>query len=41
MRWVGHVESMGENRGSYRVMAVKPVGKRPLGRPSITLEDNI
>jgi len=33
MRWVGHVASMGEERGVYRVLVVKPEGKRPLGRP--------
>jgi hypothetical protein len=33
MRWVGHVASMGEGRGVYRVLVGKPEGKRPLGRP--------
>jgi hypothetical protein len=33
MRWVGHVERMGEGRGVYRVLVGKPEGKRPLGRP--------
>jgi hypothetical protein len=31
----------GEERGVYRVLAVKPVGKRPLGRPRHRWEDNI
>jgi len=31
MRWVGHVARMGEERGAYRVLVVKPEGKRPLG----------
>ena len=26
MRWVGHVERMGERRGVYRVLMGKPVG---------------
>ena len=33
MRWAGHVASMGEERGAYRVLVGKPEGKRPLGRP--------
>jgi len=32
-RWAGHVVRMGECRGLYRVLAGKPEGKRPLGRP--------
>jgi hypothetical protein len=32
---------MGEGRGVYRVLIVKPEGKRPLGRPSRRWEDNI
>ena len=31
--WAGHVARMGERRGVYRVLAGKPEGKRPLGRP--------
>ena len=34
MRWAGHVECMGEERG-------KPEGKRPLGRPRRRWVDNI
>ena len=33
MRWAGHVASMGEERGVYRVLVGKPERKRPLGRP--------
>ena len=29
----GHVARMGEVRGAYRVLAGKPEGRRPLGRP--------
>jgi len=32
---------MGERRGALRVLAGKPVGKRPLGRPWRTREYNI
>jgi len=41
MRWVGHVERMGEGRGVHRVLVGKPEGKRPLGRPRRRWEDNI
>jgi hypothetical protein len=40
-RWVGHVACMGEGRGVYRVLAGKPEGKRPLGRPRHRWEYNI
>jgi hypothetical protein len=33
MRWAGHVARMGKERGVYRVLVVKPEGRRPLGRP--------
>jgi hypothetical protein len=29
MRWAGHVEWLGEERGMYRVLVGKPEGKRP------------
>jgi hypothetical protein len=32
-RWAGHVARMGEERKLYKVLVVKPEGKRPLGRP--------
>ena len=41
MRWAGHVASMGERRGVYRVLMGKPEGKIPLGRPRHRWEDNI
>jgi hypothetical protein len=41
MRWAGHVASMGEGTGVYRVLVGKPEGKRPLGRPRRMWEDNI
>ena len=41
MRWTGHVARMWERRGVYRVLVVKPEGKRPLGRPRRGWEDNI
>jgi len=41
MRWAGHVERMGEDRGVDRVLVGKPEVKRPLGRPRRRWEDNI
>jgi hypothetical protein len=32
---------MGEGRGVYRVLVVKPEEKRPLGRPRCRWKDNI
>jgi len=36
VRWAGHVARMGERRRVYRVLAGKPEGKGPLGRPKVT-----
>jgi hypothetical protein len=33
MRWAGHVARIGEKRNSYRLLAGKPEGRRPVGRP--------
>jgi len=41
MRWAGHVERMGEERGVYRALVGKPEGRRPLGRPRRRWMDNI
>ena len=41
MRWAGRVARMGEERVVYRILAVKPEGKRPLGRPRRRWVDNI
>jgi hypothetical protein len=41
MRWAGHVARMGEGRGAYRVLVVRPEGKRSLGRPRRRWECNI
>jgi hypothetical protein len=41
MRWAGHVERMGEKRGTYRILVGRPEGRRPLGRPRHRWEDNI
>ena len=41
MRWAGHVARMGDSRGAYRVLVVRPEGKRPLGRHKRRWNDNI
>jgi len=41
MRWAGHVACMEERKSIYRVLVVKPEGKRLFGRPSHRYEDNI
>jgi hypothetical protein len=41
MGWAGHVARMGVGRGVYRVLAGRPEGKRPLGRPRRRWDDNI
>jgi len=41
MSWAGHVASMGERRGVYRVLVGKLERKRPLGRPRRSWDDNI
>jgi hypothetical protein len=41
MKWAGHVASMGEGRGVYRVLVGKSERKRPLRRPTRRWEDNI
>ena len=38
---MGHVARMGMRRGAYRVLAGKPDGKSPLGRPRLRWWDNI
>jgi hypothetical protein len=41
MRWAGHVARIGEARHAYRILLVKPEGKRPLGRPRRRWVDKI
>jgi hypothetical protein len=41
LRWEEHVARMGERRGTYKVLAGKPAGRRPLGRPRRRWENNI
>ena len=41
LRWAGHVARMEEGRSAFKILAGKPTGKRPLGRPGLRWEDNI
>jgi hypothetical protein len=41
IRWAGHVARMWEKRNTCRLLAVKPEGKSPLGRPRCRWVDNI
>jgi hypothetical protein len=41
IKWTENVVCMGDRRGVFRVLVVKPEGKRPLGRPRHRWEDNI
>jgi hypothetical protein len=41
IRRAGHVARMGEKRNVYRLLAGKPEGKRPVGRPRRTWKNNI
>jgi hypothetical protein len=40
IRWAGHVARMGKS-GVYRILVVRPEGRRESGRPRRTWEDNI
>jgi hypothetical protein len=41
MRWAGNVARIGMKRNAYKILAGKPEGKRPLGRPRRRWVDNI
>ena len=41
LRWVGYIVRMEEGRRAFKILKYKPRGKRPLGRPRSTWEDNI
>ena len=41
LRWAGHVARMEESRSAFKILAGKPIGKRPLGRRRCRWEDNI
>ena len=41
LRWAGHLARMEEGRIAFKILAGKPTGKRPLGRPRRRWEGNI
>jgi hypothetical protein len=41
LRWASHVTSVDEGRSAFKMLTGKPTGKRTLGRPRRTWEDNI
>ena len=41
LRWADHVARIEEGRSAFRILAGKPTGKRPLGRPRRRWEHNI
>jgi hypothetical protein len=41
MRWTGHIAHVGEKKNAFSVLVGEPEGKRPLGRPRRSWEDNI
>ena len=40
MRWAGHVARMEECRSAFKILAGKPRGNRPLGKPRRRWEEN-
>ena len=40
-RWPGHVARMEERKSAYKILTGKTTGKRHLGRPRPTWEENI
>ena len=41
LRWAGHLVRMEEGGSNFKILTGKPKGKRPLGRPRRSWEDNI
>ena len=41
LRWAGNVARKEGGRSPFKIVTGKPTGKRPLGRSSRRLEDNI
>ena len=41
LRWEGHVTRVEDGRSAFKILAGKPTGERPLGRPRRRWEDNI
>ena len=41
LKWAGHLARMKEDRSSFKILTIKPIGKKPLGRPRRIWEGNI
>ncbi|KAJ0170766.1 hypothetical protein K1T71_013538 [Dendrolimus kikuchii] len=41
LRWLGHVERMGEDRSVRKAYLGRPVGRRPVGRPKYRWKDRV
>jgi len=41
MRWTEPIARVGKRKWAYRILAVRPEGKRPLGKQRRRWEDNI
>jgi hypothetical protein len=41
MIWAGRAARIEDMRNAYKIFVGKPEGKRPLGRPRLSWEDNI
>ena len=41
LRWTGHVARTEEGRSAFKILTGEPTGKRLLGRPRSSWEDNV
>ena len=41
MKWAGRAVRLEEGRSTFKILTVKPSGKRPLGRLGLKWEDNV
>ena len=41
LTWAGHLARMEDGRGAFKILAGKPTGKKPSGRPRRRWEDTI
>ena len=41
MRWAEHIAKIGDNRKVFKILTGKPLGKRPMWKPSYRWENSI
>ena len=41
IRWEGHGSRVEDRRNAYKILVLRPGGKRQFGRPSLRWEDNV